>query len=47
MECWTFTPTLHHPIPLSLPLFVAFVAANDPDDAFAPDDFTILAKFLY
>jgi hypothetical protein len=30
-----------------LPLLVAFVAANDANDAFAPDDFAILAKFFY
>jgi hypothetical protein len=29
-----------------LPLLVAFVAANDPDDALAPDDFAIFAKFF-
>jgi hypothetical protein len=33
--------------PSALPLLVAFVAADDPDDAFAPDDLTILAKLFY
>src|SRR5437764_6940135 len=31
---------------LSLPLLVAFVAANNPNDALAPDDFAIFAKFF-
>jgi hypothetical protein len=31
---------------LSLPLLVAFVAANHPDDAFAPDDFAVFAEFF-
>jgi len=32
---------------LSLPLFVAFVAANHANDALAPDDFAIFAKLFY
>jgi hypothetical protein len=32
---------------LSLPLLVPFVAANHTDDALAPDDFAIFAKFFY
>jgi len=31
---------------LALPLFVPFVAANDADDALAPHDFAIFAKFF-
>jgi hypothetical protein len=31
---------------LALPLFVAAVCANDPDDAFAPDNFAVFAKLL-
>ena len=32
---------------LTLPLLVAFVAANDANHAFAPDDFAVFAKLLY
>jgi hypothetical protein len=31
---------------LTLALFVAGVRANDTNDAFAPDDFTIFAKLF-
>jgi hypothetical protein len=31
---------------LSLPLLVAFVAANDPNDAFAPHNLAVFAKFF-
>jgi hypothetical protein len=31
---------------LALPLFVPGIGADDPDDAAAPDDLAMLAKFL-
>jgi hypothetical protein len=43
-------PLLRHsitPISSALPLLVTAVGANDPDNAFAPDDFAILAKLLH
>jgi hypothetical protein len=33
--------------PSALPLFVAAVGADHPDDAFAPDDLAVFAKFFY
>jgi hypothetical protein len=50
MEQWSVGPLFQHsitPLPLPLPLFVPFVAANDPNDAFAPDDLAILTKLFY
>jgi hypothetical protein len=49
LDCWMtelIMPTIPESIPSSLPLFVAFVAANDADDAFAPHDFAVFTKFL-
>jgi hypothetical protein len=43
------TPVLQHSVShlfLALPLFVAGVGANHPDNALAFNNFTILAKFL-
>jgi hypothetical protein len=42
----TSTPMMRA-IKLSLPLLVAFVAANDANDALALNDFAVFAKFLY
>lgn len=36
-----------HSLWLTLTLFVPGVAANDANDAFAPHDFAVFAKFLY
>ena len=33
-------------VDLALALFVAGVGANDPDDAFAPDDLAVFAKLF-
>jgi hypothetical protein len=31
----------------TLPLLMARIAADDPNDAFAPHNFAVFAKFLY
>jgi hypothetical protein len=35
-----------HRVCLALPLFVASVRANHPDDALAPNDFAVFTKFF-
>jgi hypothetical protein len=51
LDCWIIGPSSTHPsihqsISSSLPLLVAFIAADDADDAFALHDLAVFTKLF-